>query len=267
MVVVVVWGNYPGRGVGLANHRPTFVQTRAFNHGCGYKQTKNNNKHRTNDGSRHRLVDNMANVEVSTSLERHVARRTFPLLARTKVCRNLFGPVDHEELHCEMKRQLQEISERDQSRWNFNFETNSPLPGDYEWEAISEDTLPCFYKDTAQTKRARVAQCESVAGDASSTADCGITRAPEAEDIPNQTNEPNQENISGALNSKATRSSAFRSRRKRSLFPATPANSTPQITEFFPKRKRLQESKQDERSHLQAGASSSVEVTPRKTIR
>ncbi|KAG1955697.1 cyclin-dependent kinase inhibitor [Pimephales promelas] len=116
----------------------------------------------------------MANVDVSSNLERHVARRTFPLLARTKVCRNLFGPVDHEELHGEMKRKLQEISERDQTRWNFNFETNSPLPGDYEWEAISEDAMPFFYKDKVQNKRALATASVNATGDASSTSDCGL---------------------------------------------------------------------------------------------
>ncbi|XP_016396545.1 cyclin-dependent kinase inhibitor 1C-like [Sinocyclocheilus rhinocerous] len=213
----------------------------------------------------------MANVDVSSNLERHVARRTFPLLARTKVCRNLFGPVDHEELHGEMKRKLQEISERDQSRWNFNFETNSPLPGDYEWEAISEDTVPFFYKDKVQ--RVRAAASLNATGDASSVVDCGlngVSRGPlvqESADVPSRANEINQENLSGALNSRPARSSVLRNRRKRSLIPETPRNSTPQITDFFPKRKRTLESKQDERSSLQAGTSTSIEVTPRKTIR
>ncbi|KAK7170151.1 hypothetical protein R3I94_000403 [Phoxinus phoxinus] len=207
----------------------------------------------------------MANVDVSSNLERHVARRTFPLLARTKVCRNLFGPVDHEELHCEMTRKLQEISERDQTRWNFNFETNSPLPGDYEWEAISEDAMPFFYKDKVQNKRARAAASVSATGDASSTADCGlhgISRSPvvqESAEVSSRPSELNQENLSGALNSKPARASVLRNRRKRSLIPEAPRNSTPQITDFFPKRKRTPESKQDEPT--------SIEVTPRKTIR
>uniref|UniRef100_A0A8C2GZY8 Cyclin-dependent kinase inhibitor 1Ca n=1 Tax=Cyprinus carpio TaxID=7962 RepID=A0A8C2GZY8_CYPCA len=207
----------------------------------------------------------MANVDVSNNLERHVARRTFPLLARTKVCRNLFGPVDHEELHGEMTRKIQEISERDQSRWNFNFETNSPLPGDYEWEAISEDTVPFFYKDKVQ--RARAAASVNATGDASGAdrGSHGVSRGPlvqESADVPSRAHEINQENLSGALNSRPARSSVLRNRRKRALVPETPRNSTPQITDFFPKRKRTLEAKQDDRS-----ASTSAEVTPRKTIR
>ncbi|XP_065145313.1 cyclin dependent kinase inhibitor 1Ca [Paramisgurnus dabryanus] len=214
----------------------------------------------------------MANVDISNNLERHVARRTFPLLARTRVCRNLFGPVDHEELHCEMKRKLQEISERDQSRWNFNFETNSPLPGDYEWEETSEDSLPCFYKNKVQNKRACAAVSANATGDASDTGDCGfhvLSRSPvqESAEVPGKSSEINQENLSGAINSKPARSLVVRNRRKRTLFPEPTRNSTPQITDFFPKRKRILESKLDERTSLQAGTSSSLEVTPRKTIR
>ncbi|XP_052456751.1 cyclin-dependent kinase inhibitor 1C [Carassius gibelio] len=206
----------------------------------------------------------MANVDVSSNLERHVARRTFPLLARTKVCRNLFGSVDHEELHCETTLKLQEISERDQSRWNFNFETNSPLNGDYEWEEISEDTLPFFYKDKVQIKRASA----MATGDASIAVDCGlhgVSRGPvESADVPSRHGELNQENLSGTLNSRPARSPVLRNTRKRSLIPETPRHSTPQITDFFPKRKRTPESKQDDGSAHQAA---STEVTPRKTIR
>ncbi|XP_051503111.1 cyclin-dependent kinase inhibitor 1C-like isoform X2 [Myxocyprinus asiaticus] len=210
----------------------------------------------------------MANVDISNNPERHVARRTFPLLARTRVCRNLFGPVDHEELHCEMKLKLQEISERDQSRWNFNFETNSPLPGDYEWEAISQDSLPFFYKDTMQNKRARAAVSANATEDASvvdwgfhaiSITDSGPVQ--ESADMPSRSNELNQENHSGALNSRPAPSVFVRNRRKRTFTPESSRNSPPPITDFFPKRKRTLESKQDERT------SASREVTPRKTIR
>lgn len=99
----------------------------------------------------------MSNVQLSsTALERLVARRTFPLHARTSACRNLFGPVDHDELNREMKDKLREISERDQQRWNFNFEANTPLAGDYEWEESPAETNPVFYQDSVQTGRTRV---------------------------------------------------------------------------------------------------------------
>ncbi|KAA0723594.1 Cyclin-dependent kinase inhibitor 1C [Triplophysa tibetana] len=145
----------------------------------------------------------MTNVDVSNNLERHVARWTFPLLARTRACRNLFGAVDHEELHCEMKRKLQEISEQDQSRWNFNFESNSPLPGDYEWEEISEDSLPCFYKNKGQIKRERAGVSVDATEDASATVDCGLVQ--ELADVPSKSSELNQENLASAINSRHAR--------------------------------------------------------------
>ena len=98
----------------------------------------------------------MSNVQLSSSaLERLVARRTFPYHRRTSVCRNLFGPVDHDELNRDMKAKLREISERDQQRWNFNFETNTPLDGDYKWEEVSVDKTPEFYQDSVQNDRTR----------------------------------------------------------------------------------------------------------------
>lgn len=99
----------------------------------------------------------MSNVQLSNSaLERLVARRTFPLHRRTSVCRNLFGPVDHDELSREMKSKLREISERDQQRWNFDFESNTPLDGDYKWEEVPVDKTPVFYMDSVQVDRTRV---------------------------------------------------------------------------------------------------------------
>lgn len=99
----------------------------------------------------------MSHVQLSSSaLERLVARRTFPLQRRTGVCRSLFGPVDHDELSRDVKAKLREISERDQQRWNFNFEDNTPLEGDYEWEEMPAERTAAFYRESAQSGRTRV---------------------------------------------------------------------------------------------------------------
>lgn len=45
-------------------------------------------------------------------MERLVARRTFPMIARTSACRSLFGPVDHEELGRELQMRLAELERR-----------------------------------------------------------------------------------------------------------------------------------------------------------
>lgn len=169
----------------------------------------------------------MANVDIQNMRERHAARRTFPLLARTKVCRNLFGPVDHEELNCEMKRRLQEISERDQSRWNFNFEQNVPLPGNYEWEEIAATTTPSFYQESVHNGKARAGN----ARDSESSTECGCkNEAQSSAETPSPSAEVlNQENRSGALNARE-HGTPVRPRRKRSSVPEALLNNTTHIT-------------------------------------
>ncbi|GAA6104564.1 cyclin-dependent kinase inhibitor 1Ca [Tachysurus ichikawai] len=211
----------------------------------------------------------MANVDIQNMWERHVARRTFPLLARTKVCRNLFGPVDHEELNCEMKRRLQEISERDQSRWNFNFEENVPLPGHYEWEEIAVNTVPSFYKESVRNGKALTANAK----DTESSTEIGCkNEAQSSAEAPSPSAEVNQENRSGALNARDHVTPLCR-RRKKASVPETLRSSTTHITDFFPRRKRIFESKAAERTS-QSGTSQSstsqsipAEVTPRKRMR
>uniref|UniRef100_A0A4W4GMD9 Cyclin-dependent kinase inhibitor 1C n=2 Tax=Electrophorus TaxID=8004 RepID=A0A4W4GMD9_ELEEL len=217
----------------------------------------------------------MANVEIPSLLERHAARRTFPLLARTKVCRNLFGPVDHDELNCEMKKQLQEISERDQSRWNFNFEKNLPLPGSYEWEEILGQSVPSFYQDSVHNGRVRTVSLFNVK-DAESTSECEYKNASAlrktaeevqcSADAPDRSSDVNQENHSDAFNAGLRRLSNECHRRKRPSVPESLRINSTQITEFFPKRKKTIDSKQAECTP-KTGSSIPIEVTPHKRIR
>ncbi|XP_077177649.1 cyclin-dependent kinase inhibitor 1C [Paroedura picta] len=101
----------------------------------------------------------MSNVHLSSAsaLERLAARRTFPLHARTGVCRNLFGPVDHDELDRELKSKLREICEDSQMRWDYNFQTEAPLPGPgrLQWEEVEGGSVPAFYRETLQVGRCR----------------------------------------------------------------------------------------------------------------
>uniref|UniRef100_A0A8C8SRM5 Cyclin-dependent kinase inhibitor 1C n=1 Tax=Pelusios castaneus TaxID=367368 RepID=A0A8C8SRM5_9SAUR len=101
----------------------------------------------------------MSNVHLSSAsaMERLAARRTFPLHARTGVCRNLFGPVDHDELSRDLKSKLREISEEDQRRWDYNFQTDTPLdgPGRLQWEEVEGSSVPAFYRETLQVGRCR----------------------------------------------------------------------------------------------------------------
>nr|XP_060629140.1 cyclin-dependent kinase inhibitor 1 [Anolis sagrei ordinatus] len=60
-----------------------------------------------------------------------------------KICRNLFGAVDHEQLRKDFQILLRAQLEEAQQKWNFDFETETPLEGNYKWEKVSHlHTLP-----------------------------------------------------------------------------------------------------------------------------
>ncbi|KAK9952017.1 hypothetical protein ABG768_017882 [Culter alburnus] len=96
---------------------------------------------------------------MSTCLPSAIASRKavpeiLPLLKLTGTCRNLFGPVDHDELKRELTSKLREISQRDQLRWNFDFSEGQPLNGDLKWEESPAEDCPEFYREkTAVSKR------------------------------------------------------------------------------------------------------------------
>ncbi|XP_029064243.1 cyclin-dependent kinase inhibitor 1C isoform X1 [Monodon monoceros] len=94
----------------------------------------------------------------ASAMERLVARRTFPLFARTSACRSLFGPVDHEELSRELQMRLAELSAEDQRRWDYNFQQDVPLrgPGRLQWTEVDSDSVPAFYRETVQVGRCRL---------------------------------------------------------------------------------------------------------------
>ncbi|XP_061898757.1 cyclin-dependent kinase inhibitor 1B-like isoform X1 [Entelurus aequoreus] len=191
----------------------------------------------------------MSHVQLSSiAMERLVARRTFPLHKRTSVCRNLFGPVDHDELSRERSVKLREILERDRQRWNFNFEADTPLVGDYQWEEVPSDKAPAFYQGaevpTPVKQRPEGGVSERLA-------------APEGSDA--APGEVNQENRADKLNSwrLALPSRAQCGGRKR---PTAEDNNT-RITDFFVKRKKPAERKSADLNHQP------LEQTPTKRIR
>ncbi|XP_054856725.1 cyclin-dependent kinase inhibitor 1B [Eublepharis macularius] len=79
----------------------------------------------------------------SPTLERMEARQAdYP---KPSACRNLFGPVDHDELARELERQHRDLAEASRRKWNFDFQRHQPLDGRYEWQAVAHDALPDFY--------------------------------------------------------------------------------------------------------------------------
>ena len=61
------------------------------------------------------------------------------------VRRKLFGDVDHNQTSLDLQRELRECEERDRSKYNFDFNSEQPLPlpsedSRYEWSQISTDS-------------------------------------------------------------------------------------------------------------------------------
>lgn len=75
-----------------------------------------------------------------------------PIRRRESVCRSLFGPVDHDQLRRDLEQKLKEITEQDSRRWNFNFQTETPLPGSFQWEEIPADCTASLYQESTTLK-------------------------------------------------------------------------------------------------------------------
>ncbi|CAM2097540.1 unnamed protein product [Caretta caretta] len=64
---------------------------------------------------------------------------------KPSACRNLFGPVNHEELNRDLKKHHKDMEEACQRKWNFDFENHKPLAGRFEWQAVEKGSSPDFY--------------------------------------------------------------------------------------------------------------------------
>ncbi|XP_078511304.1 uncharacterized protein LOC144770560 [Lissotriton helveticus] len=146
-------------------------------------------------------------------------------------CRSLFGPIDHEELRGELKRQLKEIQARDCQRWNFDFQAGSPLRGTYCWEAEESRDVPSFYRETP------------------------------TEESP----ESRKENGKGRPSNVAVAKKG--SCAKAAVAGGKKRQSSSIITDFFPKRKRTTGSKVPADVSGAHIPFLSIEQTPRKKIR
>lgn len=66
-------------------------------------------------------------------------------LRSTAVRRNLFGPVDHQQLQQDFHKLLCMNLEVAKQRWNFDFQSEHPTPGSVEWEEMCCQEVPAFY--------------------------------------------------------------------------------------------------------------------------
>ncbi|NXH76584.1 CDN1A inhibitor, partial [Hydrobates tethys] len=63
----------------------------------------------------------------------------------THARRNLFGPVDHEQLRQDFQHMLRNSVEEAQQKWNFNFLRDTPAEGLLQWEELEGHEVPGFY--------------------------------------------------------------------------------------------------------------------------
>ncbi|XP_036387403.1 cyclin-dependent kinase inhibitor 1 isoform X2 [Megalops cyprinoides] len=74
-------------------------------------------------------------------------KRILTALSNGPTRRNLFGPVDREQLQLEYQDSLRKDLEDASRRWGFDFLTETPLKGgDYQWEGISGTKVPVLYR-------------------------------------------------------------------------------------------------------------------------
>ncbi|KAJ8381996.1 hypothetical protein SKAU_G00027740 [Synaphobranchus kaupii] len=67
-------------------------------------------------------------------------------LRAVPVRRNLFGPVDHQQLQQDFQRLLCMSVEVANKRWNFDFQRDRPGQGSIEWEELRCQDVPAFYR-------------------------------------------------------------------------------------------------------------------------
>uniref|UniRef100_A0A663EIL5 Cyclin-dependent kinase inhibitor domain-containing protein n=1 Tax=Aquila chrysaetos chrysaetos TaxID=223781 RepID=A0A663EIL5_AQUCH len=63
----------------------------------------------------------------------------------THAYRNLFGPVDHEQLRWDFQHMLHDSIEGVQQKWNFDFLRDVLMEGLLQWEELEGHDVPAFY--------------------------------------------------------------------------------------------------------------------------
>ncbi|XP_053308242.1 cyclin-dependent kinase inhibitor 1B-like [Spea bombifrons] len=179
-------------------------------------------------------------------------------------CRSLFGPIDHDELKSELKRQLKEIQASDCQRWNFDFEAGTPLKGVFSWEPLDSKDMPNFYRES------RLYPSSSAQVPRQTQQPLWDNRIP----VPTETKEENLAEAVGTLeNTKFAKENAEKSSRRCQAVKVPSKTSTQlrkreistAITDYFPKRKRTLVQRFDSLKGNHPFCT--LEQTPRKKIR
>lgn len=80
------------------------------------------------------------------------SQRRFELGISRACCRNLFGPIDHEQLRAELEHELKRIADEKKRKWNFDFMKLEPLDGDFLWQRIDENRTVGFATSEPDTR-------------------------------------------------------------------------------------------------------------------
>ncbi|KAA0724621.1 Cyclin-dependent kinase inhibitor 1C [Triplophysa tibetana] len=162
-----------------------------------------------------------ARETVSGQKSGDISPQVLPVVKRKGTCRNLFGPVDHDELQRELTSKLKDISDRDRLRWNFDFSEGRPLDGELEWEESPAGECPTFYRERITTAVSKEPKREILA---KVPAHCG--GRPTSVNMLNRENEADKRNV----NPRKSRKTAAHARTKRL--------TDLRITDFYTKRRR-----------------------------
>ncbi|XP_056596149.1 cyclin-dependent kinase inhibitor 1B [Triplophysa dalaica] len=158
---------------------------------------------------------------VSGQKSADISPQVLPLLRRKGTCRNLFGPVDHDELQRELTSKLKEIADRDRLRWNFDFSEGRPLDGELEWEESPAGECPTFYRERITSAVSKEPKREILAR---VPAHCGGRST--SMNMLNRENKADKRNV----NPRKSRKTAAHARTKR--------RTDLRITDFYSKRRR-----------------------------
>ncbi|XP_076123573.1 cyclin-dependent kinase inhibitor 1 isoform X1 [Alosa pseudoharengus] len=118
-------------------------------------------------------------------------KRVLRSLGNGSARRNLFGPVDRNQLqqdyHTALKQDLEEASRR----WGFNFLTEEPLDNaDFLWEGVSGAKVPLVYRSS---KRSNVTDFSAL----STSLEAGVSMESASAETMRSTSQSSKENVPG----------------------------------------------------------------------
>ncbi|KAM4701584.1 cyclin-dependent kinase inhibitor 1 [Discoglossus pictus] len=95
-----------------------------------------------------------------------------------KPCRNLFGPVDHEQLKIDFESMMKNLNDEAAQKWNFDFVNERPLDGNYKWERV--DVLNTGLQTETNTLPDCIMESDTENSEPDMTVECGSKRKQQA---------------------------------------------------------------------------------------